>query len=257
MLFYIIYQVLIYKFSILGYYLFSDHHRNPFFRTLPDSFVSMFVLLTTANFPDVMMPSYAISKWNAIFFISYISTVLYVLMNLMLAVVYETFTGIEKDKFRKLLLHKRKACKLAFRLLVSKQDPEGIKFKQFEGVMRYYAPRKKARDVVLMFKQLNASGSGTMSEEEFIGLYDASSLRWHLKDPPDPWFSAAWPPLRMFCRAARRLVLWKYFEYIVCMCFVCLRLEMCFVILIVYCFCRYSDSGQWRGYVYTCSTVGG
>ncbi|XP_065173158.1 two pore channel protein 1-like isoform X2 [Atheta coriaria] len=203
------------SYALLGYYLFSDHHRNPFFRTLPDSFVSMFVLLTTANFPDVMMPSYAISKWNAIFFISYISTVLYVLMNLMLAVVYETFTGIEKDKFRKLLLHKRKACKLAFRLLVSKQDPEGIKFKQFEGVMRYYAPRKKARDVVLMFKQLNASGSGTMSEEEFIGLYDASSLRWHLKDPPDPWFSAAWPPLRMFCRAARRLVLWKYFEYIV------------------------------------------
>ena len=36
------------------------------------------------SFPDVMMPSYAISKWNAVFFISYISTVLYVLMNLVI-----------------------------------------------------------------------------------------------------------------------------------------------------------------------------
>lgn len=59
----------------------------------------------------------------------------------MLAVVYETFTGIEKDKFRKLLLHKRQACKLAFRLLVSKQNPNHIRFKQFHGLMRYYSPK--------------------------------------------------------------------------------------------------------------------
>ncbi|XP_017772430.1 PREDICTED: two pore calcium channel protein 1-like isoform X2 [Nicrophorus vespilloides] len=203
------------SYALLGYYLFSDHHHNLYFKTLPDSFVSMFVLLTTANFPDVMMPSYASSKWNAIFFISYIGTVLYVLMNLMLAVVYETFTGIEKDKFRKLLLHKRKACKLAFPLLVSKQNPDGIKFKQFSGMMQYYAPRISNRDVVLIFRQLNASGSGSLTSEEFFGIYDAASLRWHLKDPPDPWFNAAWPPLRFVCRAARALVLWKYFEHIV------------------------------------------
>ena len=34
------------------------------------------------SFPDVMMPSYAKSKWYAVFFILYIITVLYVLMNL-------------------------------------------------------------------------------------------------------------------------------------------------------------------------------
>lgn len=34
------------------------------------------------SFPDVMMPSYARSKWFSIFFVSYLCTVLYVLMNL-------------------------------------------------------------------------------------------------------------------------------------------------------------------------------
>lgn len=204
------------SYALLGYFLFSHHHTNLYFRTLADSFVSMFVLLTTANFPDVMMPSYAISKWNAIFFISYISIVLYVLMNLMLAVVYETFTGIEKDKFRKLLLHKRKACKLAFRLLVSKQSPNEVRFKQFQGLMRYYSPRTSLRDVILMFRQLNGSGNGALSEEEFLGIYDVNSLKWHLKDPPDPWFSAAWPPLRTICRGSRLFVTWHYFEHIVC-----------------------------------------
>ncbi|ERL92570.1 hypothetical protein D910_09883, partial [Dendroctonus ponderosae] len=191
------------SYSLLGYFLFSAH-ENFYFKTLPDSFISMFVLLTTANFPDVMMPSYNKTKWSAVFFISYISTVLYVLMNLMLAVVYETFTGIEKDKFRKLLLHKRQACKLAFRLLVSRQNPNTIRFKQFQGLMRYFSPKTCI------------SGTGLLTQDEFLNIYDAISLRWRHKDPPDPWFTAAWPPLRTFCRNARVLVSLPYFEYIVC-----------------------------------------
>ncbi|XP_018562124.1 two pore calcium channel protein 1 isoform X2 [Anoplophora glabripennis] len=202
-------------YALLGYFLFGDYETNLYFKTLSDSFVSMFVLLTTANFPDVMMPAYAYSKWNAVFFISYISTVLYVLMNLMLAVVYETFTGIEKDKFRKLLLHKRQACKLAFRLLVSKQSPDSVRFKQFQGLMRYYSPQISQRDVVLIFRQLNASNTGLLTQDEFLNIYDAITLKWRIKDPPDLWFTAAWPPLRMFCRAARTTVTWKYFEHIV------------------------------------------
>ncbi|KAF2897307.1 hypothetical protein ILUMI_08868 [Ignelater luminosus] len=222
---------LVCSYALLGYFLFGHLPSDPYFKTLSDSFVSMFVLLTTANFPDVMMPSYAISKWYAAFFISYISTVLYVLMNLMLAVVYETFTGIEKDKFRKLLLHKRQACQLAFRLLVSKQNPSSVRFRQFYGLMRYYSPRTSLRDIILMFWQLNASHSSNLTLDEFINFYDAVTLKWKLKDPIDPWFSAAWPPLRTLCRAARMLVTWRYFEYIVYVIIIGNGVAMCVRIL--------------------------
>ncbi|XP_028167785.1 two pore calcium channel protein 1-like, partial [Ostrinia furnacalis] len=127
-------------YSLLGYYLFSEHVDNGHFKTISDSFVSMFVLLTTANFPDVMMPSYAKSKWYALFFILYIITVLYVLMNLMLAVVYETFTRIEREKCRALLLHRRRAARHAFRLLVSRRAPLAVRLRHFAGLMRHYAP---------------------------------------------------------------------------------------------------------------------
>lgn len=70
----------------------------------------------------------------------------------MLAVVYETFTRIEREKFKKLLLHKRKACQHAFRLLVTKQDPHKIGFKQFKGLMRYYAPKKSQYKMSLEFR---------------------------------------------------------------------------------------------------------
>lgn len=36
-------------YSLLGYYLFSRNEMDPYFRTLHDSFVSLFVLLTTAK----------------------------------------------------------------------------------------------------------------------------------------------------------------------------------------------------------------
>ncbi|XP_050548502.1 two pore calcium channel protein 1-like, partial [Daktulosphaira vitifoliae] len=130
-------------YSVLGYYLFescTDLHNH--FDTLFNSFVNMFVLLTTANFPDIMMPAYSKSKWYSLFFISYLCIVLYLLMNLMLAVVYETFTSIERDKFRKLLLHKRQACQNAFKLLLTKENPNQMEFPQFEGLIRYYSPKK-------------------------------------------------------------------------------------------------------------------
>lgn len=98
-----------------------------------------------------MMPSYSLNKWYAIYFVSYLCTMLYVMMNLMLAVVNETFTFRERDKFKKLFLHKRKACQHAFKLLVSRQNPDKMRLRQFEGLMRYYAPDKCAYIVLSIY----------------------------------------------------------------------------------------------------------
>ncbi|XP_044739100.1 two pore calcium channel protein 1-like isoform X2 [Chrysoperla carnea] len=202
-------------YALVGYYLFNQDD-NVYFASLSDSFVSLFVLMTTANFPDVMMPSYAVSKWNVLFFISYIATVLYVLMNLMLAVVYETFTRIEREKFKKLLLHKRHACQLAFRMLVSKQTPNYMRFKQFYGLIRYYEPRKTLFDTVLMFKYLNTSNTGLLTLNEFIKVYDACTLRWIHYNPQLQWFEdIPYSFIRSICKICHIIISWKYFENII------------------------------------------
>jgi len=99
--------------------------------------------LISTNFsnPDVMMKSYNQSRWSAVFFISYLAINLYFLMNLMLAVVYDAFTRIEKDKFRRLFLHQRKAAQHAFKLLVTQERPEEVSFQHFEGLLSAYKPR--------------------------------------------------------------------------------------------------------------------
>ncbi|XP_033207244.1 two pore calcium channel protein 1-like isoform X2 [Belonocnema kinseyi] len=200
-------------YMVLGYYMFNE--MNTHFATLQDSFVSLFVLLTTANFPDVMMQSYSKNKWYAIYFVSYLCTMLYVMMNLMLAVVNETFTSAQRDKFKKLFLHKRKACQHAFKLLVSKQNPDKMSFRQFEGLMRYYAPKKSFRDVVLMFRLMNASGTGTLSTEEFLSVYDVTVLCWEPQYSSIPWYHAAWRPLQFLCQGANIAISWPYFESLI------------------------------------------
>ncbi|XP_026313449.1 two pore calcium channel protein 1-like isoform X1 [Hyposmocoma kahamanoa] len=200
-------------YSLLGYYLFSEHIDNGHFKTISDSFVSMFVLLTTANFPDVMMPSYAKSKWYALFFILYIITVLYVLMNLMLAVVYEAFTRIEREKCRALLRHRRAAARHAFRLLVSRRAPHHVRLRHFLGLMRHYAPHYSGLDVYLMFKQLNQSGTGGLSRQEFANLYEVFALRWAPQQARAPWYADSF--LEPLGRAASVAVRWPYFEYLI------------------------------------------
>ena len=48
--------------------------------------------MTTANFPDVMLPAYGMSPAYTIFFLLYMILGLYFLFNLVLAVVYTNYT---------------------------------------------------------------------------------------------------------------------------------------------------------------------
>jgi two pore calcium channel protein 1 len=67
-----------------------------------------------------MMPSYSKSRWTPIFFVAYMSVVFYFLTNLITAVVYASFTIHEKDKIKKLLLHRREAAQMAYRALTER-----------------------------------------------------------------------------------------------------------------------------------------
>ena len=64
-----------------------------YFDTIWTSMMHLFTLLTTANYPDVMMPMYDCSQWSAIFFVLFITVGLYFLLSLILAVVYTHFAA--------------------------------------------------------------------------------------------------------------------------------------------------------------------
>ncbi|XP_041079189.1 two pore calcium channel protein 1-like isoform X2 [Polyodon spathula] len=200
-------------FAILGFYLFSQNPSDPYFNTLENSIVSLFVLLTTANFPDVMMPAYSKNPWSCVFFIVYLSIELYFIMNLLLAVVFDTFNGVEKMKFKSLLLHKRSAVDHAFKLLVSKQRPTGVSFKQFDGLMRFYRPRMSARDRYLTFKALNRSSTPILSLQDFYSFYAVTGLKWKARRSGEHWFDDFPHTTFLIFKGINILVKSKAFQY--------------------------------------------
>jgi len=91
-------------FTLMGFKLFGGREINdPSFATYGDTLWSMYVLVTTANHPDVMMPSLRRSRWSALFFVVYLVCNLYMLMSVFLAVVYNRFRANLKNEVRESL----------------------------------------------------------------------------------------------------------------------------------------------------------
>lgn len=79
-------------YSIVGHFLFRYSYVGFIsFQSLPDAFFNMLILLTTANFPDIMLPSYAKHYWSMLFFVSFLILGLYFMLSFLLANVFNKF----------------------------------------------------------------------------------------------------------------------------------------------------------------------
>ncbi|EDQ84309.1 uncharacterized protein MONBRDRAFT_30365 [Monosiga brevicollis MX1] len=103
--------------------LFHNQKSNgdPYFSSFDESFVSLFVAITTANYPDVSLFAFHNDRSAGIFFVLYMFFGVYFILSLFLAVVYNTFSDIEKDKFQRMLVHERRGLRRAFAMLVHVQ----------------------------------------------------------------------------------------------------------------------------------------
>ncbi|XP_053558136.1 two pore channel protein 1 isoform X2 [Bombina bombina] len=200
-------------FAILGFYLFSPNPSDPYFNTLENSLVNLFVLLTTANFPDVMMPAFSLNPWSCIFFIVYLSIELYFIMNLLLAVVFDTFNDVEKKKFKSLLLHKRTATQHSYQLILNSQGPPGISFSHFDGMMKFYKPRMSACDRYLTFRALKRNGNDTLRLKDFYHFYEVVDLKWKVQQIREHWFDDLPPTAYLIFKGINVLANSKAFQY--------------------------------------------
>ncbi|XP_065835712.1 two pore channel protein 1-like [Oscarella lobularis] len=202
--------------SLLAFFLFLDIEENVYFVDLWTSFVSLFILLTTANFPTVMMPVFNEYWWAPIFFILYLCIGLYLIMNLLLAVVYSTFSTFEKKKFNKLFLHKREALCRAYDVLCGTKP---MNFWQFQSLLAVYRPRWKRLRVLCVFRALDESCTGNLSLHEFLRFYDVRDMTWKMYS--DNEGEARWytflknASARRFFRRLNVFVQHRFFRYVI------------------------------------------
>lgn len=80
-----------------------------YFGHFGNSMNQLFILLTTANYPDIMMPVYDCIPAASLFFIFFVMVGCYFIMNLVLAVAYSVFQEQSKKMFLK-TVRKRIEC---------------------------------------------------------------------------------------------------------------------------------------------------
>ena len=85
---------------------------SDYFNTISASFLQMFILLTTANYPDIMMPVYRCSNWSALFFAMFLILGLYILMSLVLAVIYTILHHVAGRNIESSFPHAKKLSSL-------------------------------------------------------------------------------------------------------------------------------------------------
>ncbi|XP_015781962.1 two pore calcium channel protein 1 [Tetranychus urticae] len=156
-----------------------------YFDNFIDSFYQLYILVTTANNPSIMMPSYNRNRLYAIFFIIFLIINLYLFMNIILAVIYNKYRKHLKNEVCKLLQIKRDNLSRAYDI-VTKGDELGMTRDQLEIIMEAvfqtwsvfdYAARHNSVIVDLVWSILETNGRIRRSDFMDIGDLMAMKIR--------------------------------------------------------------------------------
>ncbi|RWS21376.1 two pore calcium channel protein 1-like isoform X1 [Leptotrombidium deliense] len=115
-----------------------------------------------------------------------------------------------------MIMHRKKACQMAFRLLVSKENENLITFHRFESVARILKPRSSRINCYLMFKCLDRDKTGLLSQCDFYNVYNVLNLQWKQITPEYHWYYRfVSTNVAKGLDLMRNIVAGKYVEFIV------------------------------------------
>ncbi|XP_068246953.1 two pore calcium channel protein 1-like isoform X2 [Palaemon carinicauda] len=165
-------------FSLMGYKLFGGRGMKwvdgrPYFDTYWDSLFDMYVLVTTANNPDIMMPAYDASPYYVIFFVLFLVICFFLYMNIILAVIYNNYRKYLKNEVKKTVYSKRQQLSKAFDILAVNSSSRQIVTKErFVQLMKKIDSENKPALINVLWIILDTDGSECLDKGEFLKLAD-------------------------------------------------------------------------------------
>lgn len=136
-----------------------------------DGFFQLYVLITTANFPDVMMPAYAFSKISSLLFVIFLLICMYVFLSIVLAVVYHNYQNYMKLECRTMLSNRRTNLLLCYNALVPSMD-DNMTFAEWALLIQRLHPNYSNGRVWLMWCVLDHAEHGFVSRQRFMAAVD-------------------------------------------------------------------------------------
>ncbi|KAM6941128.1 two pore segment channel 3 isoform 1-T1 [Lycodopsis pacificus] len=182
---------------------------SPYFTNYLEIVFDLYVLVTTANSPDVMMPAYNASVFFAIFFILYILINTYIFMSVFLAVVYNNYKKYLKEEVRQLVRAKRHKMVRAFAVLQEQRAEGGepvVKQANWNQIVKLVQPDISNAHRELLWSVSDDNNQGFIGKVAFVQLADLLNIEViTLKSRPHP-LQTACPalylsaPSRLLCR---------------------------------------------------------
>jgi two pore calcium channel protein, plant len=207
------------------------------FPNLIEGVWTLWICVTTANYPDVMMPGYNENRWVALYFVTFMIISFFFLMNVILASVVNEYDTAVVEHRREHADRSTANLKKAYRLLTLQEQgaklsddcTRSIKSSATEGIDRKTVMdlfsmlnddfpefrRLTEDDTNLLFAILDRDGSSTISEEEFMEFGNVLMLEFFKASDYATFVEVHYPMFfrsdgwQRFCRIVKA----TYFEY--------------------------------------------
>ncbi|XP_040893116.1 two pore segment channel 3 isoform X2 [Toxotes jaculatrix] len=230
----IFYVFLLFMFSVLMFSLMAlkllgkrrlkTISGTPYFTNYLEIVFDLYVLVTTANSPDVMMPAYNASSVFAIFFIVYILINTYIFMSVFLAVVYNNYKKYLKEEVRQLVRAKRHKMVRAFAVLQEQREEGGepvVTQANWNQVVRRVQPGISNAHRELLWSVCDDKNQGSIGKVAFVQLADLLNIEViTLKSRPHPFHSLCpalyqSAPSRLICRLVQHQAFVIVYDFII------------------------------------------
>ncbi|XP_054977630.1 two pore channel protein 2-like [Sorex araneus] len=170
-------------FSLMALKLFGDRglktrEGSHYFTNILEIAFELYVLVTTANSPDVMMPAYDANWWYSLYFITYIIINTYIFMSVFLAVVYNNYRKHLKNELRTLAFLKRHKMLEAFSILRVHVGAEFVVPEaRWRQLVKLVAPDTSSSHLELLLQICDEGQKGYVDKMNFVRLADLLNIQ--------------------------------------------------------------------------------
>ncbi|KAJ8002346.1 hypothetical protein DPEC_G00178920 [Dallia pectoralis] len=229
----ILYVFLLFMFSLLMFSLMAlklfgkkgltTTDGDAYFTSYLEIVFDLYVLVTTANSPDIIMPAYNSSVYFAVFFIIYVLINTYIFMSVFLAVVYNNYKKYLKEEVRQLVRANRHKMARAFGVLQEWKGGEGPVVTQasWNQLVRLVQPDISNAHRELLWSVSDNNNEGCIGKVAFVQLADLLNMTVIVvKSRPHP-LQTSLPslylssPSQLVCRMVRHRWFVYAFDFII------------------------------------------
>ena len=108
----------------------DTNEGDQLFPSLVEGLWTLWICVTTANYPDVMMPGYNDNRWVALYFVSFMVITFFFLMNIILATVVNEYDSNVDERRTRQAEYARTCLQKAYNLLTQQETHDRAQKKE-------------------------------------------------------------------------------------------------------------------------------